>query len=277
MPPIALSHIAGMELAPSQWPMLGLAIMAAAFVLVALVELAAPVRQAVQSKPQRWLTNLALFAIDTLAVRLVLPAAMLGEALLAAERGWGLFNAVEVPAWLAFIATLLVLDFALYMQHRATHEIPLLWRLHRVHHSDRDFDVTTAARFHPVEIVLSMVWKCGVVIALGAPVLAVFVFEVGFAVATLFTHANFALPRRIDRAMQSLFVTPDMHRIHHSALERETNSNYGTTLSLWDKLLGTYRGEPEREQTRMTIGLDEWQDDRPARLGFSLLLPFQRR
>lgn len=236
-----------------------------------------PVRRALQSKPQRWFTNIALFVIDTLAVRLVMPAAMVGAALWAEVRGLGMFNAIEAPRWLAFAATLLVLDLALYVQHRATHEIPLLWRLHRVHHTDRDFDVTTAARFHPIEIVLSMVWKCGVVIALGAPALAVFVFEVGFAVATLFTHANFALPQRIDRAAQRLIVTPDMHRIHHSAHAAETNSNYGTTLSLWDKLLGTYCGEPKVAQMHMTIGLEEWQDDRPAKLGFSLLLPFAKR
>lgn len=254
----------------------GLAIMAGAFLLFFAIESAAPLRRNVLPKWHRRFTNLALFVIDTAAVRIVIPLAMVGAAVLASQKGWGLFNMVEAPAWLVFAATLLVLDLALYVQHWATHRIPLLWRLHRVHHTDRDFDVTTAARFHPVEIVASMAYKCTVVLALGAPALAVFAFEVGFAVATLFTHANFALPAKLDRLARKLIVTPDMHRIHHSAREVETNSNYGTALSLWDRLFGTYRAMPHDPQAQMTIGLEEWQDDRPARLGFALKQPFYR-
>lgn len=257
--------------------LLGIGIMAAAFALFALLELVVPFREARQSKGRRWLTNLALFMIDTLAVRLLLPVAMVGTAGVAAAKGWGLFNIVDAPAWLAFVITLLVLDLALYAQHWATHNVPILWRFHRVHHSDRDFDVSTAARFHPVEIVLSMVWKIGVVMALGAPALAVFMFEVGFAVWTLWGHSNLALPQRADRLMRKAFVTPDMHRIHHSARIPETNSNYGTVLSVWDRLCSTYCAIASKPQRDMTIGLDEWQDDSPARLGFSLMLPFQRK
>lgn len=269
-------HMAVMEPSLSQMSFAGLAVMAAAFLLFAAIEIAVPLRRNVLPKSRRWFTNIALFVIDTAATRIVIPLAMIGSAALAAEEGWGLFNMIETPAWLAFVATLLALDLALYAQHLATHRIPLLWRLHRVHHADRDFDVTTAARFHPVEIVASMAFKCAVVMALGAPVLAVFVFETGFAVATLFTHANFALPAKLDRLARKVIVTPDMHRIHHSSREFETNSNYGTTLSLWDRLFGTYRALPQDPQTQMTIGLDEWQDERPASLGFALKQPFTR-
>ncbi|RJY09298.1 sterol desaturase family protein [Aurantiacibacter aquimixticola] len=255
----------------------GLAFMAGGFLMIAGLELLLPFRRRTQSPLTRWTTNLALFAIDTLAVRFLLPIAMVGTAVFAAQEGWGLSNVLSVPGWLAFSVTLLVLDLALYLQHWATHRVPLLWRLHRVHHTDRDFDVTTAARFHPIEILASMVWKCGIVLALGAPMQAVFVFEVGFALFTLWTHANLSLPAGLDRVARKLIVTPDMHRIHHSSRERETNSNYGTVLSGWDKLFGTYRAESQDGQSGITIGLVEWQDDRTASLGFSLLLPFRKR
>ncbi len=265
-----------MEFTTSTMPLFALCIIGTAFLLVLAVELAVPVRGKILPPARRRLTNVSLFFIDTAAVRLIIPLAMVGAAVLAAERGWGLFHSIEAPVWLAFAVTLLALDLALYVQHWATHRIPLLWRLHRVHHSDRDFDVTTAARFHPIEILASMAYKCAVVIALGAPALAVFVFEVGFAVATLFTHANFTLPPKLDHALRTVMVTPDMHRIHHSARVEETNSNYGTALTLWDRLFGTYRARAHDPQDQMTIGLEEWQDERPARLGFALMQPFGR-
>ncbi len=263
-----------MELTGNSGALAGLAIVATTFLLLAALELAVPFRTAVQAKPRRWFTNLALFALDTLAVRLLLPVAMVGMAVLAADRGWGLFNMIAAPGWLAFVATILALDLALWLQHWATHRVAWLWRLHRVHHTDRDFDVATAARFHPLEIVLSMVWKVGVVAALGAPASAVFVFETGFAVFTLWTHANLTLPGRWESAVRKLVVTPDMHRIHHSQRPRETNSNYGTFLSGWDRLFGTYIAAAQDPQDSLTIGLEQWQDERPARLGFSLMLPF---
>lgn len=245
--------------------------MAAVFAIFAAIEMRTPERPAPRGK--RWFTNLALFAIDTLAVRLLVPMLMIGAAALAADRGWGLFNLIDLPLWLEGLAAIVALDLALYFQHWATHRVPLLWRLHRVHHSDPAFDVTTAARFHPVEIVASMVFKMGVVTALGLPVWGVFLFEVIFNLATLFTHANFALPEALERPMRAVLVTPDMHRIHHSARVRETNSNYGTLLSGWDRLFGTYRKDANGE---LTIGLEEFQDARPYGLGWSLLLPFRK-
>lgn len=265
-----------MQPAAAPDPMFALALMAVGFVLLALVELIAPFRRARVARPQRWFTNLALFAIDTTAVRLLVPLAMVGTALLAAERGWGLFNAIDLPAWLAFALTFIALDLALYLQHWATHRVPLLWRMHRVHHCDRDFDVTTAARFHPFEILLSMLYKMAVVVLLGAPVLAVAVFEIGFALFTLFTHANLALPVRIEPIARRVIVTPTMHRIHHSARQSETDSNYGTIFSGWDRLFNTYCAKAREPQESMTIGLAQWQDDQPSRLGFSLWLPFNR-
>ena len=258
----------------SDGAMLALAAMALAFAALAGLELVAPLRRV--ERGGRWFTNLALFAIDTAAQRVLVPVAMVGMAVTAEESDWGLFNIVDAPDWLAFLATLLALDLALYVQHWATHRVPLLWRLHRVHHVDRGFDVTTAARFHPVEIVLSLLYKVAVVAALGAPVLAVFVFEVGFAVFTLWTHANLSLPAPLDRIARAVIATPDMHRIHHSVRMPETNSNYGTVLSSWDRLFGTYTAEARVAQQTMPIGLAEWQDERPAKLGFSLTLPFHK-
>ena len=247
--------------------------MVGVFALFALIELLAPARRTVRG--HRWVTNLALFAIDTLAVRLFVPLLMVGAAGLAAERGWGLLNLVEVPQWAGVALALLAMDLALYTQHWATHRVPLLWRLHKVHHSDPQFDVTTAARFHPLEIIVSMLFKMAVVVALGLPVLGVFLFEAVFNLATLFTHANFALPRRIERPVRALLVTPDMHRIHHSSLGRETDSNYGTLLSWWDRLFGTYTASATNGQEGIEIGLEPYQDDRPHSLGWSLLLPFR--
>lgn len=255
-------------------PVLTFAIVAAAFLFFAGLELAVPFRQPVQRRGRRWLTNLGLFALDTLALRLLVPGAMLGAAVVAGERGWGLFNLAALPPWLAIAAAVVALDFALWVQHWATHRVPLLWRMHRVHHADRDFDVATAARFHPFEIVLSMLYKMAVVMALGAPVLAVFLFEVMFTAATLFNHSNTHLPRWAEGAVRSVLVTPDMHRIHHSARMSETDSNYGTLLPWWDRLFRTYVAEPEAGQAGIVIGLERWQNEEPQKLGWSLRMPF---
>ena len=255
----------------TQWEIGAFGAMALVFTLFALVEWLRPAREA--SRGRRWVTNLGLFALDTLAVRLIVPLLLVGAAALAAERGWGLLNQFEVPAWAGVGIAFLALDLALYVQHWATHRVPLLWRLHKVHHSDPAFDVTTAARFHPFEIVASMGYKIAVVVVLGLPVWGVFAFELIFNLATLFTHANFALPRRLEGPVRALLVTPDMHRIHHSAIQRETDSNYGTLLSGWDRLFRTYARKAEG---RLTIGLEEYQDTRPHRLGWSLLLPFRK-
>lgn len=248
--------------------------MAGVFLLFAAIEFVSPARPAVRGV--RWVTNLALFAIDTIAVRLLLPLAMVGSAMLATERGWGLLSLVEVPPWAGTAIAVIALDMALYWQHRATHRVPLLWRLHKVHHSDPQFDVTTAARFHPFEILASMLYKMAVVVTLGLPALGVFVFETAFAIATLFTHANFAFGERIERFIRTVLVTPGMHRIHHSELQRETDSNYGTMLSGWDRLFGTYAECAASGPDAITIGLAEYQDRRPHGLGWSLLLPFRK-
>ncbi|MCR2832619.1 sterol desaturase family protein [Parerythrobacter lacustris] len=263
-----------MELFGLDATVLSLAIVAIGFVLFAGIELLVPFRRLTQPRLRRWVTNLALFALDSLALRILLPLAMIGAALVAEDRGWGLFNALDWPLWLEALLTILLLDLALYFQHWATHRIPLLWRMHRVHHVDRDFDITTAARFHPFEIVLSMVYKMGVVALFGMAPLAVFVFVTGFTVLTLWTHSNLSLPPATERVVRAAIVTPDMHRIHHSVIRRETDSNYGTFLSGWDRLFGTYVGEASRPQRSIAIGLANYQDDRPTRFGWSLLVPF---
>jgi len=255
----------------------GLGAMALVFAALAALELMVPRRSLRHGRSRRWVTNLGLLALDTALVRVAVPLLMVGTAQLAQARGWGLFNQLALPFWLELLLTLAALDLALFFQHWATHRVPLLWRLHQVHHADPDFDVTTAARFHPIEIGLSMLYKMAVVAALGPAALAVFVFEVAFNGATLFVHANLSLPPALDRLVRFFVVTPDMHRIHHSTLQRETNSNYGTMLSGWDRLFRTYRTRAQAGQDGLTIGLAEYQDDRPLALGWSLLLPFRDR
>lgn len=263
-----------MELFGFDASVLSLAIIATGFLLFAGIELVLPFRMLSQPRLRRWLINLGLFALDSLALRLLLPLAMTGTAVLAEERGWGLFNSLDWPLWLEAVLAILLLDLALFLQHWATHRVPLLWRMHRVHHVDRDFDITTAARFHPFEIVLSMGYKMCVVTLFGMGPLAVFVFVTGFTVLTLWTHSNLSLPPVFERLVRAVIVTPDMHRIHHSVLRRETDSNYGTFLSGWDRLFGTYVGEASKPQRSIRLGLAGYQDDRPARFGWSLLVPF---
>ncbi|HKK35136.1 MAG TPA: sterol desaturase family protein [Paracoccaceae bacterium] len=250
------------------------------FAVMAAWELFGPARRLVAPKPRRWLTNWTIVALDTVIVRLLFPAAAVGAALDAAAQGWGLLNVLDAPYWLAFLVSLLALDLAIWAQHLVFHKVPLLWRLHRVHHADRDVDVSTAIRFHPVEIALSMVIKIGVVYVLGAPALAVVVFEVILNGCAMFNHANIRLPAVAERPLRWLLITPDLHRIHHSVHRREHDSNYGFSVSWWDRLFGTYTPEPEGGHKGMTLGLSEWQDDRPTRLLWSLrnpLLPHRPR
>jgi sterol desaturase/sphingolipid hydroxylase (fatty acid hydroxylase superfamily) len=257
-------------------PLLRLSVFFGVFAAMALWERTAPKRRLSLPRRGRWLTNWAVAALDTALVRLLFPAAAVGAALDAGAQGWGLFNALDWPVWLEFLLTLVALDFAIWAQHVASHKIPLLWRLHRVHHADRDIDVTTAIRFHPVEIALSMALKIGLVYALGASAWAVVAFEVILNGCAMFNHSNVRLPAAADRALRLLIVTPDMHRVHHSVLRREHDSNYGFNLSVWDRLFRVYTPEPEGGHGGMTIGLAPWQDDRPARLGWTLALPFRR-
>jgi sterol desaturase/sphingolipid hydroxylase (fatty acid hydroxylase superfamily) len=225
---------------------------------------------------QRWRANLGLVAIDAIAVRLIFPVAAVGAAALAEARGWGLLNALDLPAWLSFAMALVVLDLAIYAQHVAFHKVPALWRLHRVHHSDVDLDATTGLRFHPVEIVLSMAFKVALVLALGAPAVAVVVFEVGLNALAMFNHANVRLPLRVDRVLRRLIVTPDMHRVHHSIHRDETDSNYGFNLSVWDRLFRTYRAQPRDGHEAMSIGLDVFRDAGDGTLRRLLTQPLAR-
>ncbi|MEL6423651.1 MAG: sterol desaturase family protein [Pseudomonadota bacterium] len=248
------------------------------FVLMALLELALPRRELSQSRRTRWTTNLLIAGVDTLIVRLMgmlaVPLVALAAAIYAQSQGWGLFNLVDWPLWLEFVAAIVLLDLAIYGQHVASHRIPFLWRLHKVHHSDVDIDVTTAIRFHPGEIALSMLFKIALVFLIGPAAIAVVAFEILLNGAAMFNHANVALPRWLDRLLRLFLVTPDMHRVHHSTIVRETDSNFGFSLSLWDRVFRTYRAQPEGGHTGMKIGLEEYQDARPTRFTWALALPF---
>ena len=250
-----------------------LSVFAGLFALLALWEWRAPKWRLQTSKPRRWGTNWAISVLDAAMVRLVFGAAAVGAALDAANRGWGLFNGLDWPLWLEVAIVFVILDLAIWLQHLITHKVPLLWRLHRVHHVDRDFDVTTAIRFHPVEIAFSMTLKIGLVYALGAPALAVILFEIVLNGASMFNHANIRLPARLERGLRWFIVTPDMHRIHHSTDRDEHDSNYGFNLSVWDRIFGTYRAKPKGDGVQ--IGLEPWQDERPTRLLWSLGFPFR--
>ncbi|WP_066182530.1 sterol desaturase family protein [Hoeflea olei] len=248
------------------------------FLTLALIELAAPrlEREEMRGalKTRRWVTNLAMVVLSSVALRLVFPMAAVGTALWAQSQGLGLFALIDLPPWLAGLIAFVVLDFAVWLEHVASHKWPWLWRIHRMHHADTGFDLTTALRFHPLEIVLSMVWKAAVIVALGASPVAVLVFEVVLNGAAMFNHANIRLPRRADRILRLLIVTPDMHRIHHSTDRRETDTNYGFNLAVWDRLFATYTPVPRRGETGIEIGLSDWRDGRTARLGWALMLPF---
>ena len=243
-------------------------------VLMGIAESLAPRRPLSVSRAFRWINNLALIAVGTGALRLVFPILAVAFAVFVAERGWGLFNAIAAPYWFAVIGSFLALDFVIYLQHRFFHAVPLLWRLHMVHHADPDIDATTGVRFHPVEIVLSMLIKFAAIAALGAPALAVLLFEIVLNATSMFNHANWRLPLGLDRVLRRLVVTPDMHRVHHSVIPRETNSNFGFNFPWWDRLCGTYRDQPAEGHDGMTIGLSQYQHQRRQGLTWMLLLPF---
>ena len=239
-----------------------------------LWEWATPRRHLGTRRAERWVTNLGIVAIDAVVVRVLFPVAAVGVAWLAAERGWGLFNAIDAPLWLAAVASVVLLDLAVYGQHVATHKIPILWRLHRMHHADVDIDTTTGIRFHPIEIALSMLDKMAAVIALGAPPAAVVLFEVLLNGTAMFNHANVRLPAAVDRVLRTVIVTPDMHRVHHSVYQDETDTNYGFSLSVWDRLFGTYRPQPRDGHTGMVIGLSQFRAPADRRLHRLLIQPF---
>jgi len=259
-------------------PMIRLGVFLGFFALFALAETLAPRRGRTGPRRARWLTNGAMVLLDMLVLRLMavaLPLLAVGAAIDAAQHGVGLFHWLGVPYWPGLILSVLLFDLAIWTQHLVTHKVPLFWRFHRVHHADRDLDVTTAIRFHPVEIAASMLVKIGLVYLIGPSPVAVVLFEVLLNGTALFSHANLRLPGALDRWLRMVVVTPDMHRVHHSVHRHEHDSNYGFALSVWDRLFGTYRALPARGHQAMTVGL-EWQDDRPANLGWSLMLPFRR-
>lgn len=245
------------------------------FAVMALWEMLAPRRPQAIERRRRWPSNLGIVAFDTVLVRLVFPVAAVGLATVAQARGWGLFSALELPVWLAVVAAVVMLDLAIYLQHVLFHAVPVLWRLHRMHHADLEFDVTTGARFHPIEILLSMAIKLGVVAVLGTPAVAVLIFEVLLNASAMFNHGNVRLAAGLDGALRRILVTPDMHRVHHSVLPNETNGNFGFNLSWWDRLFGTYRAEPAAGHAAMTIGIEQFRDPRDLRLDRMLLQPFR--
>ena len=254
-------------------PLIRMAFFLGILLVMALWEVAAPRRRREIPRLLRWSNNLGVVVIDTLLVRLTFPIVAVGLALMAQERGWGLFNIFDVPAWIAFLVSVLALDLAIYLQHVMFHAVPGLWRLHRMHHADLEFDVTTGLRFHPVEILLSMGIKLAVVAALGPPAVAVLVFEVLLNATAMFNHSNIRIPVGIDRILRLFVVTPDMHRVHHSIHPSETNSNFGFNLPWWDRLLGTYRPQPRDGHEAMTIGIEQFRTRRDLWLDRMLIQP----
>ena len=257
-----------------------IAVFVAVFGLLAIFELWSPRLErgemAGALKSRRWLTNLGLVVASSALLRLVFPAAAVGAAAFAEARGLGIFRALDVPPWLAGIVSFVVLDFAVWLEHVASHKLAPLWRIHRMHHADLGFDVSTGLRFHPLEILLSMIWKAAIVVGLGAPLAAVLAFEIVLNSSAMFSHSNIGLPQGVDAVLRRLVVTPDMHRVHHSSLGRETDSNYGFNFSIWDRLFGTYIAEPKAGQKGIELGLKAYRSADPYRFLWALGLPFRR-
>ncbi len=251
-----------------------MACFAGIFLVMALLEAGLPRRALKSGRVKRWPTNWGIILLDSLLVRLIFPIGGVGLALFANEREWGLFGLLGLDGFVAGFLTFMALDLAVWFQHLVSHKVPLFWRVHRVHHADSEVDATTALRFHPIEILLSFIWKGLVIVALGGPVEAVLIFEIVLNASAVFGHANFRIPEKLDRVLRLLIVTPDMHRIHHSVIRRETDSNYGFYLSIWDRLFGTYVQDPEKGHLGMEIGLGPSLTPRAHSFPFSLAIPF---
>lgn len=248
------------------------------FAVMASWEIRAPRRVLSLSRWIRWSNNLGIVFLNSFILRLLFPAAAVGVAVYVNENGWGLLHVFNVPNWLGFVMAIVAMDFIIYLQHVLVHAVPALWRLHRVHHADLDYDLTTGARFHPIEIILSMLIKFATIVVLGPPVVAVIVFEVILNGMAMFNHANVKLPLHIDRILRRFVVTPDMHRVHHSVEDDETNSNFGFNLSIWDRLFGTYRDQPRKGHEGMKIGIHKYREPKQvAWLPGMLILPFKGR
>ncbi|MBU6392580.1 MAG: sterol desaturase family protein [Planctomycetota bacterium] len=243
--------------------------------IMALWEFMAPRRRLTVSKALRWINNLGVVFLNSFLLRFAFPTAAMGVAVFAQEHRWGLFNHFQLPYWVAVVLSVVAMDFIIYLQHVMFHAIPVFWRIHRMHHADLDFDVTTGIRFHPFEIILSMLIKFAVIAVLGSSMLAVLVFEVLLNATSMFNHGNIGVSRGVDQALRWFIVTPDMHRVHHSIEERETNSNFGFNLSWWDRLLGTYQDQPHMGHEGMTIGLRDLRDTKHCTtLPCMLTIPF---
>jgi len=246
------------------------------FVLMAVWEIASPRRTLTTSKALRWINNLGLVFLNSFVLRLLFPAAAAGVAVFAQQQGWGLLNYYQLPILFSAVFAVIVMDFVIYVQHVMVHAIPLLWRFHRVHHADLDYDVTTGARFHTLEIILSMLIKFATILLLGPSVVAVIIFEVVLNATAMFNHGNVKLPLALDHVLRWFLVTPDMHRVHHSVEDNETNSNFGFSLPWWDRLFGTYRAQPRDGHQGMTIGIHKYRDAKQVdRLPGMLILPFK--
>ena len=252
-----------------------LAIFAGVFIIMAAAEALWPRKNRTQPRVTRWFTNLGMVVLDSLAVRIIFPIVAVGLAQYATARGWGLLNLIVMPFWLQVLISAVLMDMAIYWQHVISHKVPMFWRVHRVHHADRDIDASTGNRFHPIEIVLSMLYKFVVILLLGPAALGVFLFEVLLNGSAMFNHANVKLPLWLDKVLRLLFVTPDMHRVHHSWHRDETDSNYGFNLAIWDRIFGTYIDQPRDGHDEMVIGVKAFQNDKPSNIIWSLLLPFK--
>ena len=256
-------------------PLIRLAAFAGIFAVMAAWEILAPRRDQKLGRRTRWSGNIGIVIVDAVLVRLVFPITAVGLALVAEARGWGLFYVLDLPTWVSVPLAVMALDLAIYLQHVLFHAVPTLWRLHRMHHADLELDVTTGTRFHPIEIILSMGIKLGAVAAMGVPAVAVLAFEVLLNATSIFNHSNVRIPAWVDRGLRWIVVTPDMHRVHHSILAPETNSNFGFNLPWWDRLFGTYRDQPAAGHLGMTIGIEQFREPAEQRLGCMLTQPFR--
>ena len=256
-------------------PLIRLLVFASVLAALVVWELLTPKRQQRLGRATRWPSNLGIILLDTLMARLLFPITAVGLALVCEARGWGLFQVAALPSWVSILLAVITLDLAIYLQHVMFHSVPALWRLHRMHHADLEFDVTTGVRFHPIEILLSMGIKLGVVAAMGTPAIAVLIFEVLLNATSMFSHSNVRMPLWLDRGLRWIVVTPDMHRVHHSIVVRETNSNFGFNLPWWDRLFGTYRDQPEAGHDAMTIGIEQFRESGEQRIDRMLSQPFR--
>lgn len=245
------------------------------FVLMAVLEALFPRRERVLSRFDRWTTNFVIIILNSITLRIAVPILASEAASLSVKEGWGILSLFDLPLWFEAILAIILLDMLIYWQHVLMHKVPVLWRLHKVHHADRDLDVTSGIRFHPIEIILSMLFKVFWVIAIGAPLVSVIIFEILLNAGAIFNHANYKLPLKLDRFIRPLIVTPDFHRVHHSIIRDETDSNYGFFLSVWDRMFGSYTPEPSKGHRAMIIGLKEHQDRAPAKILWCLIAPFR--